>query len=296
MIYNTRIAPSPTGDFHIGTARTALLNYLAAKASGGQFLLRIDDTDVERSRDEFTKVIFEMINWLGLMPDRVVHQSHRLDRYKEMAQVLLDIGRAKILNGAIVLNVDTLPDFFIDEIKGQIVISENDKAHIFGKISRSKEEPEGLVLMRQDQQPTYHFACVVDDIDFNINYVIRGKDHITNTSRQVAIYQALGKPLPKYAHLGLIFQNGKKLSKRDGACSMLHYKLEGYDPDGLLNFLVRMGWGPTKEYDHRSALLTRQQMLEYFFVGGKMSSNDCSLDLNILKSYDRKHKFLKKQD
>lgn len=299
-MYNTRIAPSPTGDMHIGTARTAYFNWLAARATGGKFTLRIDDTDKERSKPEYVDVILRTMDWLGLDYDEIIYQSKRYSYYQELAQTIphiIDMER-----GAILLNIsewkglarqpEPLPAAWKDEIGGEIKISQDDLDNM-----------HEMVLIKSDGSPTYNWATVVDDVDFGINYIIRGSDHITNTSKQVILHHLLSTyslafeeeiPLPKYAHLGLIGMKGKPLSKREGAASMLHYMDAGYDPDAMLNFLARMGWGPRKD-DKTTKTLPRDRMLDMFLTEGTMKSSQCNLDLDKLESFDRKYKAQKGQ-
>jgi len=292
-MFNTRIAPSPTGDMHIGTARTAYFNWLAARATGGKFILRIDDTDLSRSDPKYSQVVLDTMNWLGLDYDSLVYQSQRFDLYYEKANQLIDEGKAKKDGSAIILfpgpfamnGFDEESEYpyryWQDELAGRIRMSRDDEALITA----------GIVLIKKDGSPTYHFASVVDDIDLGINYVIRGKDHTTNTSRHIMIYEALKKydQVPQYAHIGLIHKDGKKLSKRDGAASMLWYKDQGYHPDAILNFMARMGWGPTVD-DKTTSLLPKEKMLDLFLSGGKMKNADANLDMKKLDSFDRKYK------
>lgn len=294
-MYNTRIAPSPTGDMHLGTARTAYFNWLAARSSGGKFILRIDDTDADRSKPEYTQVILDTMNWLGLDYDAIEYQSKRIERYKDVAGWLVAKGRAKVnaYGGPVCVlwpEGFTVPDSFKDELAGEVKITDRDKELM---IPNKDADNNGVVLLRGDGTPTYHFACVVDDIDMGINYVIRGVDHLTNTARQAAIYAAMDAPLPKFAHIGLIGIGKKKLSKRDGAASMLHYRDAGYDPDAMLNFLSRLGWGPTVD-DKTTALLPRERMLELFLSGGSMRNTPANMELHKLDSFDRKYKARKK--
>ena len=286
---NTRIAPSPTGDMHLGTARTAYFNWLAAKASGGSFILRIDDTDISRSDPKFSQVILDTMSWLGLDYDSLIYQSKRFNVYKDIADKLLKNGQAQKNDGAIILSPihpENINDSWYDDIAGNIIISDDDKILI----------KNGIVLIKSDGSPTYHFASVIDDIQFGINFVIRGKDHTTNTARQVVLYNCLkfilheyDYSLPRYAHIGLIRKDGAKLSKRDGAASMLWYKHQGYDPDAMLNFMARLGWSPTVD-DKTTALLPREKMLEIFLTGGKMRNSDANMDIVKLDSYNRKYK------
>ena len=277
--YNTRFAPSPTGFAHLGNFRTAYFNWLAARASGGSFLLRIDDTDLNRSDSKFIDVIIDTMNWLELDYDKLIYQSKRFDVYNKVANDLVSKGLARFGDDAIVLFPDSIPDFWDDELAGRVSISNDDKTRMNG----------GIVLMKGDGSPTYHFASVVDDIEFGVNYLIRGKDHTTNTARHVAIYMALGAPLPRFAHIGLIRKDGTKLSKRDGAASMLSYREKGYDPDAMLNFMARLGWGPTVD-DKTTAILPREKMLQLFLSGGKMKNSDANMDMAKLDSFDKKYK------
>jgi glutamyl/glutaminyl-tRNA synthetase len=290
-MYNTRIAPSPTGDLHIGTARTAYFNWLAARSTGGKFILRIDDTDQKRNNPEYTKVILDTMDWLGLDYDEIIYQSNRFDIYRGYAAWLVQQGWANIQDGAIILNLrlDTKlnwPDHWMDEIGGKILITADDL-----------NCADKMVLIKSDGSPSYNFCSVIDDLELNINFVIRGVDHITNTSRQVILYSLLEdvfttiskNDLPKYAHLGLICVKNKPMSKRDGDSSMLRYINAGFDPDAMLNFLGRLGWGPTVD-DKTTTLLPRERMLELFLNHGKMKNRNAEFDMRKLESFDRKYK------
>lgn len=284
MTHNTRIAPSPTGDMHIGTARTAYFNWLAARASGGKFILRIDDTDQKRNNPDSIQVIFDTMKWLGLDYDQVVYQSERFDLYKSAAGLLLHKGWAEVQDTATIfkLNRDhVFRSHWHDEIGGDVKITQDDKDNM-----------DGMVLIKSDGSPTYNFCSVVDDLYLGINFVIRGVDHITNTSKQVMLWDILNPgqlSLPKFAHLGLICVGDKPLSKRDGASSMVHYMKAGYDSDAMLNFLARLGWGPTVD-DKTTKLLPREKMLELFLNAGKMKSKPAGFDVAKLESFDRKYK------
>lgn len=284
MKLTTRIAPSPTGDLHLGTARTAYFNFLAARASRGKFILRVDDTDVERSFDEYVQPIFDTLTWLRLEPDEIYYQSKRKHLYIEHANRLLANGKAHLLdNGAIALNLpDNLPIYWHDNILGDMGISEKDRSLI-----------DGLILIKGDGSPTYHFATAVDDANMHINYVIRGSDHISNTPKHVAIWAALDKPIPMMAHVGLIHYKKKKMSKRDGAASMLHYMNAGYDPDAVLNFMLRLGWGPIVD-DKSTKMIDKDRAIEMFLNLGKMRAPASNMDLAMLESFDRKYKAKKK--
>lgn len=278
----TRIAPSPTGDFHVGTARTALFNWLAARASGGRFLLRIDDTDLARNDEASVKVIHDCMDWLGLDYDDTFRQSDRLDRYRAVADDLIASGKAvRADNGGILLSGGVaLP--WTDRVGGTNT-----------PVATHQALASDQVLIKADGMPVYHFASVVDDIDSGVNLVIRGIDHHTNTYRHTAIYGALGHPLPEFVHLGLIMLDGKKMSKRDAAASLLGYRDAGIDPDAMNNFLLRMGWGP-KVDDKSTAMLDRSQALALFLDGGKMRNTPAAFDLAKLNSFDRKFKARKR--
>jgi glutamyl/glutaminyl-tRNA synthetase len=280
----TRIAPSPTGYFHLGTARTAYFNWLAARASGGRFLLRIDDTDRLRNNDAFLDVIYQALDYLGLDYDQTFKQSDRADRHLQVAQDLLKQGRAVARDGAIFLDhpLDKSPSFqyFTDDAVGKVAVTQAD--HDFVR---------NMVLIKSDGTPTYHFASVVDDIDHGVNYVLRGADHISNTVKQAALYLALGAPLPRYGHVGLLHDHatGKKLSKSTGAPSLLDYKTQDIDPDAMCNFLLRLGWGP-KVDDKSTAVLPRARALDLFLAGGKLRAASAKADFTLLQSLDRKYK------
>jgi len=287
MKYNTRIAPSPTGDMHLGTCRTAYFNWLAARASGGSFLLRIDDTDKKRSKKKYVKSILATMKWLGLDYDNIVYQSDRFDRYRGLANALVQIGDATVLdNGAIAFN---RPKEFVkkwkDNVAGWVKISDVDKDHV-----------DGLILIKEDGSPTYNWASIIDDQDYQINYIIRGNDHLSNTTKQLLVYNSMGHHLPEFAHVGLIHYQKKKLSKRKqevgdapGAGSMLYYRDRGYDPDAVLNFMLRLGWGPRKD-DKTTKTIDRDRALELFLDGGKMRAAPSNMDLNMLEAFDRKYK------
>jgi len=276
--YNTRIAPSPTGNMHLGTARTAYLNWLAARASGGEFILRIDDTDKERSSDEYVDNILETMDWLGLDYDRIVYQSDRFDRYREVAQSLMVNKQAIHLdNWAVKLFTDRIPSSWNDEVIGDVTVSDRDV-----------ENCSGLILLKADKTPTYHFASVVDDIDFGTNYIIRGHDHISNVPKHISLYQNLEADIPKFAHVGLIHHKKKKLSKRDDAASMLFYRDAGYDPDAMLNFMLKLGWS-IKNEGKEHAVIDREFALKIFF-DGHMNIKAANMDLNMLEAFDRKYK------
>lgn len=277
----TRIAPSPTGDMHLGTARTAYFNWLAARASGGRFILRIDDTDTERNKDECTRVILETMDWLGLDYDQLEYQSKRTELYQAELKLLMETTphRLEILdNGALALKWhDWMARKWEDALAGAIHITDTNIEQI----------DKRLILARGGDklgQVTYQFATVVDDWHMGVNHIIRGVDHITNTAKQVAIWEAInsvgerhGKVLPLFTHLGLITKDKKKLSKRDGAASMLKYKEAGVNPAALLNFMLRMGWGP-KEDNKANSIIDKEKAVKMFLTEGRMRASPAGFD------------------
>jgi len=269
MTVRTRFAPSPTGYLHIGGARTALYCWLEARSKGGQFILRIEDTDRERSTQAAIDAILQAMDWLGLDYDEgPIYQTHRLDRYKAVAEQLVATGHAYYAyetkeeleamreaamaagekpryNGAYRdANAGWRDDpnrviRFRNPTDG--VVAWDDK--VKGRIEIANSELDDLVIFRSDGYATYNFAVVVDDIDMRITDVVRGDDHVNNTPRQINIYQALGAPVPHFAHLPMILdEQGAKLSKRTGAADVMQYRDAGYLPHALLNYLVRLGW------------------------------------------------------
>lgn len=263
----TRFAPSPTGFLHVGGARTALYSYLFAKKHQGKFLLRIEDTDLERSTPEAVQAIFDGLEWLGLKSDEVpVFQTQRFDRYRHYLEELLITGHAykcycdkerlEALREQQMRNKEKPRyDGRCRHVNGEkdapYVVRFKNPEHgdvvfqdlILGEIKVSNAELDDLIIARSDGSPTYNFTVVVDDIEMGITHVIRGNDHVNNTPRQINMITALGHMPPNYAHLPMILgEDGKKLSKRHGAESVIEYEQEGYLPEALLNYLVRLGW------------------------------------------------------
>jgi len=263
---HTRFAPSPTGYLHVGGARTALFSWLYAKANGGKFTLRIEDTDRERSTEASINAILEGMAWLGLEWDEgPFYQIERLERYREVADQLLKEGKAykcycskerlEKLRKAQMANKQK-PRYdghcreasaqdgpfvlrFKNPTDGDVVFDDL----VRGRISVSNKELDDLILVRSDGFPTYNFSVAIDDWDMKITDVVRGDDHINNTPRQINILKALGAPIPFYAHVPMILgEDGKRLSKRHGAVSVMQYKEDGFLPKALLNYLVRLGW------------------------------------------------------
>ena len=269
MSCRTRFAPSPTGYLHIGGARTALYCWLEARHRGGEFILRIEDTDRERSTQAAIDAILDAMAWLGLDYDEgPVYQTQRLDRYREVAERLVAEGRAYYAyeskeeleamreaamaaggkpryNGAWRERNEPRREDpnrvirFKNPVDG--VVAWDDK--VKGRIEIANGELDDLVIFRPDGYATYNFAVVVDDIDMRITDVVRGDDHVNNTPRQINLYEALGAPVPAFAHLPMILdEHGAKLSKRTGAADVMQYRDAGYLPHALLNYLVRLGW------------------------------------------------------
>jgi glutamyl-tRNA synthetase len=269
MSCRTRFAPSPTGYLHIGGARTALYCWLEARRRGGEFILRIEDTDRERSTQAAIDAILEAMDWLGLDYDEgPTYQTQRLDRYREVAEQMVAAGQAYYAyesreeldamreaamaagakpryNGAYRERGEPFRDDpnRVIRLKNPLegAVAWDDK--VKGRIEISNAELDDLVLLRPDGHPTYNFAVVVDDLDMAITDVVRGDDHVNNTPRQINVYRALGAPVPHFAHLPMILdEQGAKLSKRTGAADVMQYRDAGYLPHALLNYLVRLGW------------------------------------------------------
>ena len=287
MTVVTRFAPSPTGLLHIGGVRTALFSWLYARHHGGRFILRVEDTDRERSTAEAVQVILDGMRWLGLDHDGEIHyQTRRYDRYRAVVQQLLDAGRAyrcycskdeleAMRNAQLAAKQKPRYDGrcrsrsapvpgvepvirFRNPDDGEVVVA--DLVH--GDVAFRNAELDDLIIMRSDGNPTYNFCVVVDDMDMGITHVIRGDDHLNNTPRQMNMLRALGASVPVYAHVPMILgADGAKLSKRHGAVSVLQYQEEGYLPDALLNYLVRLGWSHGDQ-----EVFTRAEMIAAFDI------------------------------
>jgi len=244
-----RFAPSPTGHLHIGGVHTALFNWLYARHEGGEFRLRIENTDTSREVAEATDQIQGSLRWLGLDWDgELTFQLDRMERCREEAQRLVAEGKAYEDEGAIRMR---MPDEGVTAWEDLIR----------GRIEYPNEKLEDLVLVRADGRPTYNFASPVEDWLDGITHVLRGDDHISNTPKQIRILEALGAPLPAYGHLANIFgPDGKKLSKRHGSVSVEDFRREGYLPDALVNFLALLGWS----YDDKTTVMSRQELIERF--------------------------------
>lgn len=285
MSVRTRFAPSPTGYLHIGNARSALFAWLFARQRQGSFILRIEDTDRERSTEEAIQAILTAMDWLGLDYDEgPYYQTQHFDRYREVIQQLLTSGHAYRCNCSKErldqlreeqMNAKQKPHYdghcrflelteddgpyvvrFANPTSGQVRFTDL----VYGNITVENTELDDLIIARTDGTPTYNFTVVIDDWDMKITHVIRGEDHINNTPRQINILNALGAELPIYAHLPMLLAaDGTRLSKRHGAIGLLQYKEDGYLPEAMLNYLVRMGWSHGDQ-----EIFTREEMIELF--------------------------------
>ena len=285
MTVRTRFAPSPTGYLHVGGVRTALYAWLFAKKNKGQFILRIEDTDQERSTDESVQAILQGMEWLGLDYDEgPFYQTKRLTRYHEIINQLLekdlayrctctserlDDLRASQMKNKLKPKYDgccrekSLGDIdgpyvirFKNPQKGSVTFDD----YVYGTITVANEELDDLIIQKSDGMPTYNLAVVVDDMDMEITDVIRGDDHINNTPRQINLFNALGAKLPKFAHLPMILgDDGKRLSKRHGAVNIMQFKEEGYLAQTMLNYLVRLGWSSGDQ-----EIFSKQEMSDLF--------------------------------
>jgi glutamyl-tRNA synthetase len=282
----TRFAPSPTGFLHIGGARTALFSWLHARRHGGRFILRVEDTDRDRSTEESTRAILEGMQWLGLDHDEGPYfQSERGDRYRQVLDDWLATGKAYYCyrtkqeldelreaqrargekpryDGYWRDNDETPPEGvtpcirFKNPLEGEVVFDDR----IRGRVSVANAELDDLVICRSDGSPTYNFCVVVDDYDMGVTDVVRGDDHVSNTPRQINMLRALGVEPPNYAHVPMILgPDGKRLSKRHGAVSVMQYAEEGYLPEALMNYLVRLGWAHGDQ-----EVFSRDEMIEHF--------------------------------
>jgi glutamyl-tRNA synthetase len=319
-----RFAPSPTGYLHVGGARTALFNWLYARRHGGTFILRIEDTDVERSSEAMIEGIFEGLRWLGISwdegpavggPHAPYLQSQRLDKYRAMAARLVGDGHAyycfcspedlkarreaaeakgegwKYPRTCLALSSERAAELeksgapravrfkvpgtgatsFVDLVKGRIAV---DHEHI-----------EDFVVLRSDGHPTYHLSVVADDVDMQVTHVVRGDDHISNTPKQVLLYEALGAPLPQFAHVPLILGPDKKrLSKRHGATSVMEYQRRGILPEAMFNFLALLGWSPGDDRE----VMTRQELIAAFTLEG-ISGGNAVFNPEKLEWFNQQH-------
>lgn len=294
MKIKTRFSPSPTGYLHVGGARTALYSWLFARHHGGEFVLRIEDTDLKRSTPEAIEAIMDGMNWLNLEWDEGPYfQTKRFDRYNAVIDEMLEVGTAykcycskerldqlreeQMAKGekprydgycrhSHEHHADDEPCVvrFVNPQDGSVIFDDQ----IRGPIEFSNQELDDLIIRRTDGSPTYNFCVVIDDWDMEITHVIRGEDHINNTPRQINILKALNAPVPMYAHVSMINgDNDKKLSKRHGAVSVMQYRDDGYLPEALLNYLVRLGWSSGDQ-----EIFTREDMINLFSLNAVSKS------------------------
>ncbi len=308
MTVKTRFAPSPTGFLHVGGARTALYSWLYARHHHGKFVLRIEDTDLERSTQPAIDAIIESMKWLGLTWDEgPFYQTKRFDRYNQLIDEMLADGRAykcycskerleKLREDQMARGEKPRYDGhcrccqeqhsadepycvrFRNPDEGSVCFHD----HIRGDVEIANSELDDLVIRRTDGSPTYNFCVVVDDYDMGITHVIRGEDHVNNTPRQINIYKALGAQVPEFAHVSMILgDDGAKLSKRHGAVSVMQYRDDGYLPEAVLNYLVRLGWGCGDQ-----EIFSLEEMIEKFDID-HVSKSASAFDTNKLKWMNR---------
>ena len=288
MTIRTRFAPSPTGYLHVGGARTALFCWLFARKHGGTFILRIEDTDRERSTDQSVQAILDSMAWLGLDADEgPYYQTQRFDRYEQVVQQLLNNDQAyhcyctkdelesireeqrakggkprydgRCRHRTTPPPSDVTPVVRFKNPEAGATVVDDD---VRGRVVFQNAELDDLIIARSDGTPTYNFTVVVDDADMNITHVIRGDDHLNNTPRQINIFNALDATPPRYAHVPMILgADGSRLSKRHGAVGVMEYAKQGFLPDALLNYLVRLGWSHGDQ-----ELFTREEMVEFFDI------------------------------
>jgi glutamyl-tRNA synthetase len=319
-----RFAPSPTGYLHVGGARTALFNWLFARRNGGIFVLRIEDTDVERSSAEMVEGILDGMRWLGLDWDEGPHiggeygpyfQSARLDRHREMARRLVADGHAyycyctpdeikakrdaaeqsggawKYDRTCVGLTADEIAMREREKRPRAIRVKSPERPVRFddlvhGPIQFDGANIEDFVILRSDGHPTYHLSVVSDDVEMKITHVVRGDDHISNTPKQVILYEALGAPVPQFAHVPLILGADKKrLSKRHGATSVMEYARHGYMPEAMVNFLALLGWSPGSGDQE---VFAREQLVETFDLGG-ISGGNAVFNTEKLDWFNQQH-------
>jgi glutamyl-tRNA synthetase len=262
-----RFAPSPTGFLHLGSARTALFNWLYARHTGGKFLLRIEDTDKARSSKKFLDEILEDLKWMGIdWDDEPLHQSQRFEVYREKAEQILAREKAYKEGEAIIFKVEKGRTIEVDDM-------------IHGKIAVNTDDIKDQVMIKSDGSPTYNFACVVDDAYMEITHILRGDDHISNTPKQILFYEALELTPPKFGHMPLILgQDGAKLSKRHGGVSVEEYEREGFLPEALANYLILLGWFPGEDHE----VLSMDEAVKLFDISD-MSDVQAKFDIQKLR-------------
>lgn len=253
-----RFAPSPTGKVHIGNIRAAIYNWLYARHTGGKFLLRVEDTDLERSTPEAIQALLECMQWLGLDYDEeAFYQTKNKPRHMEAVEKLLASGHAYRCERT--SRDGKTGEVIMFKMPTEGVIEFDDI--VKGKMSKKAEDIQDFAIVRSDGSPIFHIANVVDDIDQGVTHIIRGDDHVENTFKHICMFKALGAPVPKYGHLSMIVnQQGKPYSKRDGAAFVGEFRDQGYLPDALFNYLLLLGWNPGDDRE----VLTKSEMIELF--------------------------------
>jgi glutamyl-tRNA synthetase len=264
-LVRVRFAPSPTGFLHIGSARTAIFNWVFARHAGGKFLLRVEDTDLKRSEARFLDEILDDLRWLGLdWDEEPIYQSRRFDLYREKAEGLVAAGKAYREGEAYLFRVEP----------GR-TIELRDMVH--GLITVQTDTIKDQVMIKSDGSPAYNFACVVDDAYLGITHILRGDDHVSNTPKQILFYEAMGLAAPEFGHMPLILgQDGAKLSKRHGGVSVREYREEGFLPEALANYLILLGWMPKDEQE----LMPLDRAVREFEIG---AMNDVQAKFDIQK-------------
>ena len=253
-----RFAPSPTGKVHIGNIRAAIYNWLFARHTGGKFLLRVEDTDLERSTPEAIQVLFECMSWLGLDYDEeVFYQTKNVKRHLEVVEQLIASGHAYKVEKTSRDGKTGVVTMFRMPKEGVIEYDDIVKGHM----AKKAEDIQDFAIVRSDGSPIFHIANVVDDIDQRVTHIIRGDDHVENTFKHICIFRALGAPVPKYGHLSMIVnQQGKPYSKRDGDAFVGEFREKGYLPEALVNYLLLLGWNPGDDRE----VLSREEMVKLF--------------------------------
>jgi glutamyl-tRNA synthetase len=268
-----RFAPSPTGFLHLGSARTALFNWLYARHEGGRFVLRVEDTDRVRSDVRFLDEILHDLRWLGLDWDGdLMYQSRRFDLYRAKAEELAAAGKAYREGEAYLFRIEKGRTIEYDDI-------------IHGRISVQTDDIKDQVMIKSDGSPSYNFACVVDDAELKITHILRGDDHISNTPKQILFYEAFGLTPPRFGHMPLILgPDGAKLSKRHGGVSVEEYRKEGYLPEALVNHLILLGWYPGEEHE----VLTLPEAVKMFDIA-QMGDVQAKFDIQKLRWLNAEH-------
>ena len=286
----TRFAPSPTGYLHIGGARTALFAWLYAKSNQGECLLRIEDTDKARSKEEYTEEIINSFKWLGITFDQeTIFQSHNAERYKEMVDKLIENGSAYVCKGDDIEEDKKSRDLNLVKAEDMVVRfkmpdqgSTSFTDLVKGEIQVSNDQLEDFIIERSDGSATYNFCVVVDDMDSEITHVIRGDDHVNNTFKQINVFKAFNENVPTYGHVPMILgEDGKRLSKRHGALGVGEYSAQGILPEALKNYLLRLGWakGDQEIFDH--------QAMEETFLDGTLNQSPATFSMDKLLWFNK---------